>query len=99
MGRDILGGHDAAGRLDGPRDLGADQPAVIGLAPTVRQRSQGCGQQRLAEAVARTTGDAEHGSRVRIEPLERRRDGPSVDRRQGIAVIGDLRGGENGIGQ
>ena len=40
VGCDVLCGHDAAGRLDGAGDLGADRPAVVGVAAALADRSQ-----------------------------------------------------------
>ena len=58
---------DAAGGLDGARDLGADRSAVVGVATSLGDRSQRLGKQRLAERLARLARRVEHGSRRVVE--------------------------------
>ncbi len=57
---DVLRGHHATGRLDGPRDLGADRSAVVGIAPALGDLAQRGRQQRLPERVAGVARGAEH---------------------------------------
>ena len=46
---DVVGGHHAACRLDGPGDLLADRPAVVGVPPAVGEGAKRRRKQWLAE--------------------------------------------------
>ena len=99
VGGDVVGGHHPAGRLDGPRDLLADRPVVVGLAPAVRDRAQRRSQERLAEGVARTAGRGEDRAGCVVEGGERSVDGAGGDVGERVAVSGGARGGRERIGQ
>jgi hypothetical protein len=94
---DVVGGHHAAGRLDGPRDLLADRPAVVGVAASFGDRAQGRGEVRLAERRPRLAGRREHRAGRIVEGRQRGRDRLGGDPGQLVTLVGGSRGGRERI--
>ena len=96
---EVLEGQDSPRRADRPRDLLAQLAAVEGVAPAVGEPMECGGQQRLAECRACLAGRPEHGRRRLVEEGQARGDGAGVDRRQLVALLGDLCRGCECIGE
>ena len=96
---EILGTHGAPGGFHGSGDLGADRSRVIRIASAVGDRPERGRQQRLPESIALSSGAAEDGLRGGVEALERDADRACRECGELVAIVGDVRGRQDGIGQ